>query len=114
MCTRFRTFISGPGGEADAASTLWTQMGALTPRGAVGADLPANMEVPGRPLPDTLLTSSFTDREAAVSDSPETEWDHATSESHSADCLPLEGHFPLLSPLFLVTCHVKCHMVKNP
>lgn len=113
MYTRFCTFISGLGGEADAASTLCTQMGALTPVGAVCADLPANTEVPGRPLPDTLLTSSFTDREAAVSNSMETEWDHAALESCSADCLPLEGTFSPPQPPFLGTCHVKCHIVKN-
>lgn len=100
MCTRFRTFISGLGGEADAASTLCTQMGALAPIGAVCTGLSANTEVPGRPLPDTLLTSSFTDREAAISNSIEIEWDHAALESCSADCLPLEGTFPPPQPPF--------------
>lgn len=95
MCTRF---LSGPGGEA---YILCTQMGALTRIGAVCADLPANTEVPGRPLPDTLLTSSFTGREAAANNSIETEWDHAALESHSADWLPLEGtFFPRQPPFF--------------
>lgn len=83
-------------------------MGTLTPIiRAVGGDLPASTEVPGRPLSDVLLTSSFTEREAAwgfqpsaaINSSIETEWVHAIQESFSTDCLPLEGTFFSLQPL---------------
>lgn len=40
-------------------------MGAVTPIGAVRADLPASTEVAGSSRPDVLLTYRFTAREAA-------------------------------------------------
>ena len=83
-------------------------MGTLTPIvGAVGGDLPASTEVPGRPLSDVLLTSSFTEREAAwgfqpsaaINNSIETGWVHAIQESFSTDRLLLEGTVFSLQPL---------------